>query len=354
MNMKYKISDLFSVVSGKTTNPSDYPKGNVPFISATEKNNGVSALIDADPSFSENLITISRNGSVCEVFYHPIPFCASLDDIRVLIPKNFKLNKYIAFYICTLIKKEKFRYTYGRKYGTNRIKETEIKLPANKDNEPDWLAIESIIKQKISLLDLKVSSPIHNEFDFAPIQKQKISLTDLEWKEFQYGGKDGIFIIKNGYYNKKPMHTEIGDVPFIGATEYNNGVTEFYSPYDIENNHKDERSKEHPLKNKIFEGNCVTVSNNGSVGYAFYQNNNFTCTHDVNVLYLKDREWNKYTAMFICTLIRLEQYRWNYGRKWRPTRMPDSIIKLPVNDNGNPNWEFMENYIKSLPYSASI
>ena len=42
------------------------------------------------------------------------------------------------------------------------------------------------------------------------------------------------------------------------------------------------------------------------------------------------------------------------GRKWRPARMPDSDIKLPVDSNGNPDWQFMENYIKSLPYSGSL
>jgi hypothetical protein len=160
-------------------------------------------------------------------------------------------------------------------------------------------------------------------------------------------------VFSNGYYNKKPEAIEPGNIPFIGATEFNNGVTAYYSSYDIENNHKDERSGEHDLDHKIFKGNCVTVSNNGSVGYAFFQDKDFTCSHDVNVLYLREREWNKYIALFICTLIELEQYRWAFGRKWRPSRMPDSIIKLPVK-GGKPDWLFMENYIKSLPYSSSV
>ena len=54
------------------------------------------------------------------------------------------------------------------------------------------------------------------------------------------------------------------------------------------------------------------------------------------------------------TLIRKEKYRFNYGRKWETERMKESLIKLPIDKNGNPDFEFMENYIKSLPYSANL
>lgn len=58
--------------------------------------------------------------------------------------------------------------------------------------------------------------------------------------------------------------------------------------------------------------------------------------------------------MFLITLINLERYRWAYGRKWRPIRMPKSTIKLPADSNGSPDWIFMEDYIKSLPYSGDL
>lgn len=180
------------------------------------------------------------------------------------------------------------------------------------------------------------------------------SLNVQTWKTFKYGGTNGVFEILNGYYNKKPEHTETGSIPFIGATEYANGVTELYCLADIEDTNKDERSNDHGIDKKIFKANCVTVSNNGSVGCAFYQPNDFTCSHDVNVLLLKDRKWNPHLAMFISAIIELEKFRWTFGRKWRPARMPDSDIRLPVTKSGQPDWEFMENYIKSLPYSGSL
>ncbi|MFQ7437814.1 N-6 DNA methylase [Romboutsia timonensis] len=191
-------------------------------------------------------------------------------------------------------------------------------------------------------------------------KENKPDLENYTWKEFKYSQ---IFNIKNGYYNKKPEHVLDGQVPFIGATENNNGVTELYSLEDISNYNKTGEITNEGLNKKIFNPNCITVSNNGSVGYAFYQEEKFTCSHDVNVLYLKDYKLNQYISMFLITLIELEQFRWCYGRKWRPSRMPDSIIKLPIlkledgslatNQDGDfiPDWEAVEKYIKSIQFS---
>lgn len=126
---------------------------------------------------------------------------------------------------------------------------------------------------------------------------------------------------------------------FIGATDSNNGITSYHNEDDVE---------------KFYEGNSITVSNDGSIGNAFYQKNIFTCSHSVNILRPKIGNWNEYSALFICTLIEKEKYRWAYGRKWRPSRMPDSTIKIPITPNGTPDWQWMEEYIKGLSYSASV
>lgn len=181
--------------------------------------------------------------------------------------------------------------------------------------------------------------------DFSQKTADVPHLNTATWKPFRY---DAIFNICKGYYNKKPEHFSVGEIPFIGATESNNGVTERYNIEDISLYHKDGTTNDDPLDKKIFKGNSITVSNNGSVGYAFYQNMEFTCSHDINPLYLKNHQLNVYIAMFLITLIELEQFRWCYGRKWRPKRMPSSIIKLPVQADGSPDYEYMEKFIKNI------
>lgn len=165
------------------------------------------------------------------------------------------------------------------------------------------------------------------------------------WKKYKF---DDIFIIKKGFYNKKPEHLKNGNIPFLGATEYNNGVTEYYSLEDIEDASKTGDDNNVPITEKIFKGKSLCVTNNGSVGFAFYQENEFTCSHDVNPLYIKNGEFNRQIALFVATVISADRYRWAYGRKWRPERMKDSFINLPADKNGNPDWKFMEEYIENL------
>ena len=63
---------------------------------------------------------------------------------------------------------------------------------------------------------------------------------------------------------------------------------------------------------------------------------------------------NKYIAIFLVTLINKEQYRYSYGRKCSQIKLRNSKIKLPVTPSGEPDWKFMEDYIKSLPFSKNI
>lgn len=142
---KFRLNDLFDVVTSKDSNLLESGRGNVPYISSSQINNGVSGYVDELPTHPEGSITIARNGSVCSAFFQPISFCASPDDVRILTPK-FKMNKYIGLFLTVIIEREKFRYAYGRKFGTKRMKDTVICLPSDAKGNPDWKFMENYIK----------------------------------------------------------------------------------------------------------------------------------------------------------------------------------------------------------------
>ncbi len=119
--------------------------GTTPFITSTDSNNGLIGFTDDEPIHSGNVLTVARNGSVAESFFQSKPFC-STEDVHVFNPK-FELNKYIALFLTTLIRKERYRYNYGRKWGLKRMNESIILLPSNEDGEPDWAFMEDYIKR---------------------------------------------------------------------------------------------------------------------------------------------------------------------------------------------------------------
>lgn len=305
----------------------------IPFVSRTSTNNGVVARVSKIDGITPNpphTLSLAGGGSVLSCFYQDEPYYSGRD-LFVLSPID-KMSKNEMILYSYIINSNKYRYNYGRQ--------------ANK-------SFQDLMLPEISEIIYLINNTIDADYKFKKeaLTPSTISLDSVKWDWFRY---DEIFDIKKGFYNKKPEESGKGTIPFIGATESNNGTTSMHTLEEIEAASKTGDNPNQNISEKIFMGNCITVSNNGSIGFAFYQEKEFTCSHDVNPLYLKNYTLNKYIAMFLCTLIELEQYRWAYGRKWRPKRMPSSLIKLPVKTNGKPDWEFMENYIKSLPYSANI
>lgn len=123
-----------------------------------------------------------------------------------------------------------------------------------------------------------------------------------------------------------------GKYPYVTTKATNNGVDGFYN-YWTE------------------QGGVLTLDS-AVVGYCSYQEYNFSASDHVEKLIPKF-EMNKYVALFLVTIINKEQYRFSYGRKCSQTRLKQLSIKLPTK-NDKPDWEFMESYIKSLPYSSSV
>lgn len=170
-----------------------------------------------------------------------------------------------------------------------------------------------------------------------------LELRDRQWEVFNF---NEIFEIKKGFYNKKPPCFDNGTIPFIGASDSNNGFTGFTTFSSIKVNSKVGYGKNEPIEQKIYSGNAICVTNNGSVGYAYYQQYKFTCTHDVNPLYLKDKVLNRHIAMFLICCIEKQRICFTYARKWRPKRMVKSKLILPITAEGIPDWAFMEAYMK--------
>ncbi|MEL0659862.1 restriction endonuclease subunit S [Psychromonas arctica] len=174
----------------------------------------------------------------------------------------------------------------------------------------------------------------------------ELTLSEVRWEQFNI---IDVFEIKNGFYNKKPISDEINPrVPFLGATKDNNAITSYLTIKDIENNSKTGSGNNAKIESKYFKPPCLSVANNGSyVGATFYQAHPFTCSHDVNLLYLKEQKLTENIALFLIPCIEKQRVCFKYSRKWRPKRMVKSSIMLPVTAEGSVDFNFMEKYIQN-------
>ncbi len=306
-NIRY--GNQFDLYKLETDESSD-----INFVSRSRENLGVMCKVsrykDVEP-FSAGLITVTLGGSyLLSSFVQKAKFYTA-QNIKVLTPKQ-KMSWREKIFYCKAIELNRFRYTsHGREANT-----TLNTLPVPAEIPKDFL--------EINIDNLREANPEN-------LLNENFQLNQESWKWFRY---DELFTMKKG---KRIVNSEMmaGETPCIRPIDGNNGV---YDYIDIKPNHK---------------GNTITVNYNGSVAEAFYQSEPYFALDDVNVLYPKFN-LNVYIAMFLITLIRREKYRFNYGRKWHLGRMNESLIKLPVNESGDPDFKFMEDYIKSLPYSSSL
>lgn len=294
------------------------------FVNRSNSNCGVSARIlkvDKKEPFKAGSITVAMGGSVLSSFVQQEDFYTG-QNVKVLEPIEEMSIAEKLFY-CNCIEANRFRFsTFGREanYTFNSL------LVPSREKVPQEMKLRSI----------------ENPFNKKPILEKKFSLNIEKWQWFELGS---IFEIKKGKRLTK-ADMEDGPIPYIGAIDSNNGVSAYIS--------NDER---------LHDGNTISVSYNGSIAEAFYQKEPFWATDDVNILY--SPHINSYIALFVATIIHREKYRFNYGRKWDLDLMKKSKIKLPAiqtdkkdEETGEPiyepDWKFMEDYIKSLPYSACL
>lgn len=311
--MEMKLSDLFEIEYPTTLIFSKQKEdvNGINFVSSSGKNNGVVARVKENKNaklYPAGVITVSLKGSVLSAFVQPEK-CYVAHQIAVLTPKR-KMTLQEKIFYCLCIRENKYKYNYGRQ-ADRTLKDLEV---------PDEV-LESFKNVEMSNYDNINES----------LSKVKLNLKSKEWRTFKYSD---LFDIKKGQRITNSQ-MKSGEVPCIRPIELNNGV---YRSIDIKPNHV---------------ANTITISYNGNVGEAFYQPEGYFALDDINVLYPKFN-LNPFIAMFIITLIRKEKYRFNYGRKWHLERMNESIIKLPVDKKGNPDWGFMGNFIKGLGYSREL
>jgi hypothetical protein len=152
-----------------------------------------------------------------------------------------------------------------------------------------------------------------------------MNLNYSKWKSYLLSK---YFDVKAGIYHY-PEEYDDGKTPYISASNENNGIIQYIDLVPD------------------FKGNCIVTGKIGCT--AFYQKDDFCASSDVNVFIPKNFKLNEQIGLFLTTVINFsENYKWSYGRQCRVGDSNEIIVKLPSTNIGEPDWHFMEAYIKSI------
>lgn len=153
----------------------------------------------------------------------------------------------------------------------------------------------------------------------------------MRFKEFRI---KEVFIVENS----KPLHkvnlkiSKTNGLPYITRTKFLNGFEAIIA--DIYDGYKN------PENTITFGAESVCF---------FYQPFKFYTGNKMYYLKRKDKGIiNESIGLFLTTMIKtsIKNTGYGYGMGLTGTRFKERIIKLPVDENDNPNWQYMEEYIQ--------
>lgn len=180
----------------------------------------------------------------------------------------------------------------------------------------------------------------YNEFEklYSDSNSEKaVNLSERKWEIFSV--KKIIDDIHNGKsYNASDLVVSDTEdyIPYVTRTDENNGIS-----LCVE-------EKEYVGLEK---GKAITIGDTTST--IFYQQSDFITGPHIIVI---RAEWfNIYTASFLIALLNMEKYRYPvFGRAFSKELIQETLLPLPVKSKGKPDYNFMEEYMKSLPYSSNL
>ena len=156
-------------------------------------------------------------------------------------------------------------------------------------------------------------------------------LNTLQWREFKIG--ELFNNIRQGARLKQTDHIK-GNLPFVMAGTENTGISGFIGN---ENARK-------------FKANALTIDIFGNV---FYRDYEFGASDDVGVFWNENNSVKEKSMLFLSVVISKSlQGKFDFGHKLRASQSYDIKILLPINQNNQIAFEFMENFISAVQKEA--
>lgn len=151
-------------------------------------------------------------------------------------------------------------------------------------------------------------------------------LAQHKWQAFVMDEIFDIRATKSSIDKKKLVNLE-GAIPYITRSDKNNGIDMFIG--------------EQPDYKKD-EGNVLTIGLDTQT--IFYQPMPFYTGQNIQVI--RHSRMNRYNAAFLIVAIKILLQKFNWGGNGATlTRLKRSKVFLPINDQREIDWEFMEEYM---------
>ncbi len=262
-------------------------------------------------------------------------------DDHVAIVHTEHLAKYAAIFVTTACHTSacKGQFDYSRNFYASDADELIIQLPITDTGSIDYTFMENFISElelkHLSELELKHLSELELYFQTTGLSTYALNneenaalqmLDEIQWEEFSYSY---IFDnIKQGRRLKKNDQLT-GNIPFVMAGTTNTGIANYIS---------------NPVAS--FPHNSITID---IFGNSFYRNYDFGAGDDTGVYWSNSKNYSQKVMLFFTAIISKSLLgKFSYGKKLRSSQTENMKCLLPITAQGEPDYNFMELYIKAI------
>lgn len=331
---EYRIGNLFDIhptKAYKLTNSSLFEEDGVnPVVVNSSFNNGIGGYTNQTVTEEGNIITFSDTTTATAMFYQSKPF-VGYAHIQGMYPigkyKDQWKEKSLLFFLSVFRNSAvNSNFDYVNKFTRESAKEMKIKLPADKDGNLNFAYMEEYMQNR-EIAVIASLTKLQSAKQSAVFQK----INTTEWATFHLYD---IFEIDSGTkLDKAKMDTTTPKINFVGRSNFNNGITQ----------------KVNEIQGlPPYEPGSLTLALGGAyLGSCFIQEEPFYTSQNVVVLIPKT-DISFEAKQFIATTIFKESQN-NYRafiKELNAHIKRDFVIKLPANDDGTPNYDYMSDYMK--------
>ena len=339
---EFHLYDVFDISMGNKMDRGKMSDGDIAFIGRTANNNGINARVGmvvnhekygSVKPYSGNCLTLALGGSIGSCFYQEEPFYTS-QNVVVLIPRDEQSKESLIFAATAI----SYCVNNG-KYGAfseelNKHIKTDFvfNLPATPDGHPDWNYMEQYMHSVMENCEKKYQILVR-------ISQEKHQVDTTAWGEFRVGDVFDIVPCKGV---NSTLLEDGDDVPYIAASRVNNGFNRMVSAVNVES--------------WISKGNCLQLIHIGdaAAGWVNYIQNDFIGMSGKSSCAYNER-MNEYSGTFIASVLcARNEGQYSFKESWTGEKVVNTVIKLPITSSGEPDWDYMEQYMKRIMQRQSV
>lgn len=325
----FRIGDLFIIhptKAYKLTNSKLLDGGGNPVVVNSAYNNGIGGYSTQSPTEKGNMVTFSDTVDANTIFYQSKDFIG-YPHVQGLYPTQYvnNWNEYTYQFFVSVFRKVAITkgFDYGNKFRRDIATNLIVKLPVTIDGQPDWAYMESYMKKIMeesekSLENLKKSNCNNRLID------------TRSWKNYVLGN---LFELVNSkaYHNKDVVEVkDENGLLYVTRSKFNNGIK-----------CKVEKKSEYIINP------AGTISFGAENADFFYQKKEYITGN--KMYYINTCNISELAALFLKSVLEATfTKKFSFSNGMVPNQIRNEIVSLPAMPDGQPDWEYMESYMKKV------